>query len=91
LPNLPTVGQTLPGYDVTSFAGLAATGGTPKSVIARLNRELHAVLALPEINKRLTETGGDVRPGSPEEMGRQVADDIAKWKRVVAEKKIDLQ
>jgi hypothetical protein len=72
------VAQTLPGYDVTSFAGLAATGGTPRAVIARLNRELHAVLALPEINKRLLETGGDVRPSSPEEMGRHVAGDIAK-------------
>jgi tripartite-type tricarboxylate transporter receptor subunit TctC len=91
LPNVPTVAQTLPGYDVTSFAGLAATGGTPRAVIARLNRELHAVLALPEINKRLLETGGDVRPSSPEEMGRHVAGDIAKWKRVVAEKKIELQ
>ena len=91
LPNVPTVAQTLPGYDVTSFAGLAATGGTPRAVIARLNRELHAVLALPEIHKRLVETGGDVRPGSPDEMGRHVASDIAKWRRVVAEKKIELQ
>ena len=91
LPNVPTVAQTLPGYDVTSFAGLAAPGGTPGAIVARLNRELHAVLAVPEINKRLVDTGGDVRPGTPEDMGRQVAADIAKWKRVVAEKKIELQ
>jgi tripartite-type tricarboxylate transporter receptor subunit TctC len=60
-------------------------------VIARLNRELHAVLALPEVRNRLVETGGEVRPTTPEEMGRHVAAEIAKWKRVVAEKKIELQ
>jgi hypothetical protein len=49
------------------------------------------VLALPEINKRLVDTGGDVRPSTPEEMGRHVAADITKWRRVVAEKKIELQ
>jgi len=91
LPNVPTVGQTLPGYDVTSFAGIAAPGGTPGAVVARLNRELRAVLALPEVGRRLADTGGDLRPGTPEEMRRYVAADIAKWKRVVAERKIELQ
>ncbi len=91
LPNVPTVAQTLPGYEVTSFAGVAAPRGTPKAVIARLNRELHAVLALPDINKRLVETGGIVQPTTPEEMGRHVEGEIAKWKRVVAEKKIEIQ
>jgi tripartite-type tricarboxylate transporter receptor subunit TctC len=91
LPQVPTVAQFLPGYEVTSFSGVAATGGTPQPVIARLNRELHAVLALPEVRNRLVETGGEVRPTTPEEMGRHVAAEIAKWKRVVAEKKIELQ
>ena len=91
LPNVPTVAQTLPGYEVTSFSGVAATGGTPKVVIARLNRELRAVLGLPDIRKRLADTGGEVKPGSPEEMGRHVAGEIARWKRVVAQKKIELE
>ncbi len=91
LPNVPTVAQTLPGFEITSFAGIAAPRATPKPVIARLNRELRAVLELPDISKRLVETGGVVRPTTPEEMGRHVESEIAKWKRVVAEKKIEVQ
>jgi tripartite-type tricarboxylate transporter receptor subunit TctC len=91
LPDVPTVAQTLPGYDVTSFAGVAAPRGTPPAVVARLNRELRAVLEVPDIGKRLTETGGVVRPGSPDEMRRHVAGEITKWKRVVADKKIEVQ
>lgn len=91
LPDVPTVAQTLPGYEVTSFAGVAAPRGTPAAVVARLNREMRSVLELPDINKRLVETGGIVRPTSPEEMARHVSGEIAKWKRVVAEKKIEVQ
>jgi tripartite-type tricarboxylate transporter receptor subunit TctC len=91
LPDVPTVAQTLPGYEVTSFAGVAAPRGTPGPVVARLNRELRAALELPDISRRLTETGGVVRPSTPEEMRRHVAGEIAKWKRVVAEKKIEVQ
>jgi len=68
LPNVPAVAQTLPGYDVTSFAGIAAPGGTPEAVVAQLNRELHAVLALPEVCRRFTESGGNGRPGMPGKM-----------------------
>ena len=91
LPNVPTVAQTLPGYEVTSFAGLAAPRGTPRPVIARLNRELRAVLAEPDMHKRFIDLGGEVRPSSPEEMGRHIANEVAKWKRIVAEKKIDIE
>lgn len=90
-PELPPVSQALPGYDVTSFAGIGATGGTPKPIIAKLNRELRAVLANAEVIKLFTEAGGDMKPGSPEEMTRHVADEIAKWRRVVKERKIDVK
>ena len=91
LPNVPTVAQTLPGYEVTSFAGLAVPRGTPRAVIARLNRELRAVLGEPDIRKRFIDLGGEARPSSPEEMGRHLEGEIAKWKRIVAEKKIEIQ
>lgn len=91
LPGVPTVAQTLPGYEVTSFAGVSAPRGVPRPVIARLNREFRAVLELPDIRKRLTDSGGDVRPGSPEDLGRHVETEIAKWKKVVAEKRIEVQ
>lgn len=58
LPNVPTVAQTLPGYEVTSSADIAAARGTPLPVIARLNREVRAVLALPDIHQRFVELGG---------------------------------
>jgi tripartite-type tricarboxylate transporter receptor subunit TctC len=91
LPDVPTVAQTLPGYDVTSFAGIVAPHGTPWPVIARLNREVRAVLELPEIRRQLTDLGGDVKAGTPEAMMRHVADEIAKWKRVVEARKIEIQ
>ena len=91
LPDVPTVAQTLPGYDVTSFAGIVAPHGTPRPVIARLNREVRAVLDLPEIRTQLTDLGGDVRASTPEVMMRHVEDEIAKWKQVVEARKIEIQ
>lgn len=91
MPELQPVSQVLPGYDVTSFAGIGATAGTPQPVIARLNRELRAVMAGNDVIKLFTDAGGDMKPGSPEEMTRHVAAEIAKWRRVVKERKIDVQ
>jgi tripartite-type tricarboxylate transporter receptor subunit TctC len=91
MPELPPVSQVLPGYDVTSFAGIGATGGSPKPVIAILNRELRAVMAGNDVIRQFTDAGGDMRPGSPEEMTRHVAEEIAKWRRVVKERKIEVK
>ncbi len=91
LPDVPTVAQTLPGYEVTSFLAVAGPRGVPQKVVARLNQEFRAVLEMPDIRKRLTATGGEVRPGPPGELRRHVGDEIAKWKKVVAEKKIEVQ
>jgi tripartite-type tricarboxylate transporter receptor subunit TctC len=91
LPDVPTVAQTLAGYDVTSFAGIVAPHGTPRPVIARLNREVRAVLDLPEIRRQLTDLGGEVKAGTPEAMMRHVEDEIAKWKLVVEARKIEIQ
>ena len=90
LPAVPTVAERLPGYEVTSFQGIAAPRATPQAVVARLNRELAAILALPEIRKRLVDQGGEVRPASPEDTHRHVAAEIAKWKQIVAARKIDV-
>jgi tripartite-type tricarboxylate transporter receptor subunit TctC len=91
MPDLPPVSQVLPGYDVTSFAGIGVTGGSPKPVIAKLNRELHAAMALPDVGRLFNEAGGDLRPGTPEDMTRHVAAEIAKWRRVVKERRIEVQ
>jgi len=91
LPNLPTVAQTLPGYEVTSFSGFAAPRATPPAIIARLNREMRAVLELPDIRKRFTDLGGTVVPSTPEAFAGHVAGEIAKWKKIAQAKKIEIQ
>lgn len=91
MPELPPVSQVLPGYDVTSFAGIGATGGSPKPVIATLNRELRTVMASSDVIRQFTEAGGDMRPSSPGEMTRHVREEIAKWRRVVKERKLEVQ
>jgi len=90
MSGVPTIAETLPGYEVISFAGLGVPRGTPPAVVARLNKEVRAVLADPDIQKRLTDMGGQVTPTSPEEMRRHVEGEIAKWKRLVAERKIEV-
>lgn len=91
MPELPPVSQVLPGYDVTSFAGIGATGGTPRAVITKLNRELHAIMATPEVTRQFTEAGGDLYPQTPEATTRHIAEEIGKWRRVVKERKIDVK
>jgi predicted amino acid-binding ACT domain protein len=75
----------------TSFAGLAVPRATPPAVVARLNKEVRAVLALPDVAKRLTDMGGKVTPTSSDEMRRHVEGEIAKWKKIVAERKIEVE
>ena len=91
MPNLPTVAQTLPGFEVSSFSGFAAPRGTPPERIARLNREMRAALEHADIRKRFTDMGGTIVPSTPEEFGRRVASEIAKWKKIAAAKKIEIQ
>ncbi len=91
LPNLPTVAQTLPGYDVTSFSGFGAPRGTPPERITRLNREMRAALNEADIRKRFVELGGGVQSSTPEEFTRHVMNEIAKWRKVATEKKIEIQ
>lgn len=91
MPELPPVSQVLPGFDVTSFAGMGATGGSPRPVISKLNRELRAIMTGNDVVKQFTDAGGDIKPGSPEDMTRHVQEEIAKWRRVVKERKIDIK
>ena len=90
-PNVPTLAQTVPGYEVISFNGIGAPRATPRAIVMRLNRELRAVLDQTEIRKRLVEQGNDVHPGTPEDLTLKVAADIRKWQRIVDERKIDVQ
>src|SRR2546422_4865293 len=90
LPNVPTVAQSVPGYEASSFLGIAGPPGMPGAIVERANREVRRVVALPEIARRFAEWGGTPSASSPEEMRRLVRAEIEKWKRVVEARKIEL-
>jgi tripartite-type tricarboxylate transporter receptor subunit TctC len=83
LPDLPTVAQFVPGYDVSTWNGVSAPKGTPASVVAILNKQVNAGLADPTIRARLANLGAAELPGSPAGYAKLVADETAKWAKVV--------
>ena len=83
LPDLPTVGDFLPGYEASAWYGIAAPKNTPSHIIDKLNTEMNAGLADAAVRARLAELGGTVIPGSPADFGKLVADEIDKWGKVV--------
>ena len=92
LPDVPTVAeQGVPGYDVSSWAGLMAPAGTPKPVIDKLNAETLKAIQLPHVKTRLEEMGGDVRGSTSDEMKNMVASETQKWIQVVNNAKIPKQ
>ena len=92
LPDVPTVAESgVPGYQASSWNGVAAPAKTPRPVIDRLNREVGAALADPAVHKRLSELGVDVRPGTPEALRELLVAEIAKWKAVIERAKIPKQ
>jgi tripartite-type tricarboxylate transporter receptor subunit TctC len=90
LPAVPTVADSVPGYEASSFTGIGGPAGMPPAVVERLNREVRRVLALPDIGQRFAEWGGTPTASSPDEMQRHVAAEIEKWKKVVAERRLEL-
>jgi tripartite-type tricarboxylate transporter receptor subunit TctC len=89
MPDIPTIHETLPGIDVTSWLGLAAAAGTPRPIVERLNREMRASLAEPDIRERLASVGNTPMPSTPDEMQQRIASEIARWSKVVEERKIE--
>jgi tripartite-type tricarboxylate transporter receptor subunit TctC len=83
LPDLPTVGDFVPGYEASATFGLGAPGGTPAEIIDRLNGEINAALANVSIKARIADSGASVLAGSPAEFGRLIADEVKKWAKVV--------
>ena len=91
LPEVPAVADSVPGYEATSFIGLAGPAGMPAAVVDRLNSEARRILALSDVGRRFAEWGGTPSASSPEEMKRHVGAEIEKWKKVVATRKLELQ
>ena len=92
LLDVPTVAESgVPGYQASSWNGVAAPARTPKPVIDRLNREVSAAVAAPEVRNRLQELGVDARAGTPEALGALLAAEIVKWRMVIERAGIEKQ
>jgi tripartite-type tricarboxylate transporter receptor subunit TctC len=83
LPDIPTVGEFLPGYEASTWFGLGLPKNTPADIVHKLNKEVNAGLADPKLKARLADLGGTVLVGSPAEFGELIAEDIEKWARVI--------
>jgi len=83
LPDIPTVGDFVPGYEASTWAGIGAPKNTPAEIIDILNREIKAALADPKMRARLGDLGATVLPGSPADFGKLIADETEKWAKVV--------
>jgi tripartite-type tricarboxylate transporter receptor subunit TctC len=83
LPDIPTVGEFVPGYEASIFHAIGAPRNTPVEIIDKLNREINAVLAEPKFMARLDELGATALPGSPTDFGRLIAEETEKWGKVV--------
>ena len=83
LPDLPTVGDFVPGYETSAWQGVGAPKNTPVEIIDRLNKEINAGLADPKIKARVADMGGTVLAGSPADFGKLIADETEKWGKVV--------
>jgi tripartite-type tricarboxylate transporter receptor subunit TctC len=90
LPAVPTVAESVPGYEASSFTGIGGPAGMPPAVVERLNREVRRALASPDVGQRFAEWGGTPSASTPEEMQRLVSAEIEKWKKVVAARKLEL-
>jgi len=83
LPNVPTVAETVPGYEASAFFGMGVPHSTPAEVIDKLNKEINAGVADPRIKARLAELGGIIISGSPQDFGKVVAEETEKWAKVI--------
>jgi tripartite-type tricarboxylate transporter receptor subunit TctC len=91
-PELLTIAESgLPGYEMIAWNAVFVPAGTPAPIVDTLNRQIAAILSQPATRDRLTRNGMDLVAGSPDALGRFVEAEIAKWKRIVADAKIEVE
>ena len=83
LPDMPTVGEFVPGYEASGWYGVGAPKDTPAEIVDKLNKEINAALADPQLKARLADLGGTVLAGSPADFGKLIADETEKWGKVI--------
>jgi tripartite-type tricarboxylate transporter receptor subunit TctC len=91
LPDVPTVGDFVPGYEASGWYGIAAPKNTPAEIVARLNSEVNAALADPRVKASFADVGNAVLPGSPADFGKLLADDTEKWGKVIRDANIKVE
>ena len=83
LPEIPTVAEFVPGYEASNWYGVCAPNATPAEIIDKLNKEIGAGLADPNMKAQLADLGGTVLAGSPADFGKLIADETEKWAKVI--------
>jgi tripartite-type tricarboxylate transporter receptor subunit TctC len=83
LPDTPTIGEFVPGYEASGWYGVGAPKNTPSEIIDKLNKEINAGLADPKLKARIADLGGMVFPGSPVDFRKHIANETEKWAKVV--------
>ena len=91
LPDVPTVGESIPGFEVSTWQGIGAPKNTPAEIVATLNKEINAALADGTIKARLAELGSEPMPMTIAEFEKRIVDETAKWAKVIREAKIPMQ
>jgi tripartite-type tricarboxylate transporter receptor subunit TctC len=82
-PDIPILGDFVPGYDTSQWYGIVAPKSTPADVVATLNKEINAGLADPKMKARMAELGGDPMPMGPAAFGKFIVDETEKWDKVI--------
>ena len=83
LPDVPLIGDSVPGFAVSGLLGVGAPKGTPAEIVDRLNKEINATLADPKIKARMADLGSDIFTSSPADFGKVIAEETEKWGKVV--------
>jgi tripartite-type tricarboxylate transporter receptor subunit TctC len=85
MPEVPTIAESLPGYDASTWGGILAPAGTPKDVVARLNSSINAALKMEDVRSRLMGAGIEIQGGTPEAFAEVIRIEVDKWGRIVKE------
>jgi tripartite-type tricarboxylate transporter receptor subunit TctC len=88
LPDMPTVGETVRGYEATTWFGLLVPRGTPRTIVETLNREIAKALAMPDVAERLAAIGFQTETSTPEAFAKYIESETVKWDRVIKEARI---
>jgi tripartite-type tricarboxylate transporter receptor subunit TctC len=91
MPDIPAIAEFVPGYEAVSFFGLGAPKNTPAGIVDKLNGEVNLALQDPKIKARIADIGGIIHGGTPAAFGKHIADETAKWAKVIKAAKVPLQ